>query len=174
MQTAAASSSAARDVFITGLKNVHAIEVQASQIGGRQVERLENYPALRARLEQHMRETDAQMRRVEQVLRQMGDSPSALKDAVTGFMGNMAALAHAPAGDEVLKNLFADYAFESYEIASYRSLIAMAEEVMPDAVPALRESLSEEESMSSWLGEHIEDITRQYTARTAMGQKADR
>ncbi len=44
-----------------------------------------------------------------------------------GLMGNMAALAHAPAQDEILKNTFANHAFENYEIAVYDSLIAIAE-----------------------------------------------
>jgi len=34
-------------------------------------------------------------------------------------MGNTAAVAHASAGDEILKNAFANQALEAYEIAAY-------------------------------------------------------
>lgn len=38
----------------------------------------------------------------------------------------MAALGHVTAGDEVLKNRFANLAFENYEIGAYISLITAA------------------------------------------------
>ena len=57
----------------------------------------------------------------------MGSSHSSLKDAGMGLIGNMAALAHTVAPDEVLKNTFANYAFEHFEIASYKSLLALTD-----------------------------------------------
>jgi hypothetical protein len=39
----------------------------------------------------------------------------------------MAALDHAVAGDEILKNSFANFAFENFEIAAYKSLLTIAE-----------------------------------------------
>ena len=38
-------------------------------------------------------------------------------------MGNLAAIGHAVMQDEVMKNTFASYAFEHFEIASYRALM---------------------------------------------------
>ena len=38
------SSDAAIDTYISGLKNAHALEKQATQLIGRQLERIENYP----------------------------------------------------------------------------------------------------------------------------------
>jgi len=38
-------------------------------------------------------------------------------------------MAHAPVQDEVVKNTFANYAFEHVEIATYRALIALAQAV---------------------------------------------
>jgi ferritin-like metal-binding protein YciE len=54
---------------------------------------------------------------------------------------------HARA-DEVLKNSFANYAFASFEVASYSALVIMAEEGgFEAAVPLLNETLREEQMM---------------------------
>ena len=86
---------------------------------------MEHYPAMVARMPRRTRNPPP----VEPAgadPRPAGTSESALKDAGLGLLGNLAALAHAPMQDEVLKNSFANYAFEHYEIASYRALIEMA------------------------------------------------
>jgi hypothetical protein len=87
--------------------------------------------------------------------------------------GNMAALGHAAAGDEILKNHFANYAFEHFEIASYRSLIVMAETVaFQPAIPLLQMTLKEEEAMAAWVGETLPEVTRKFM--TLKGQGRDR
>ncbi len=84
-------------------------------------------------------------------------------------------LQSTPAGDEILKNSFANLAFENYEIAAYKSLITLGEEAGCNReVEMLRESLHEEQDMARWLDEHIDDVTRQYLARSQAGAKADR
>ena len=83
------------------------------------------------------------------------------------------AVTHAAAQDEVIKNTFANYAFEHYEIASYRSLLVMAEAAGDtSAMAALRESLAEEERMAQWISDHLDSTTRTYMRLTTSGQKA--
>ena len=97
-------------------------------------------------LQQHLRETEGQIRRLDDVLHTFGEDRSLLKDMATQFMANMAAVGHMPMADEVLKNTFANHAFENFEIASYKSLIVMAEAAGHQKfVPALEETLREEE-----------------------------
>jgi ferritin-like metal-binding protein YciE len=50
----ASSSDAAREIFVTGLRNTHGLELQALQIMNRQVERLENYPEVEQGLRRHI------------------------------------------------------------------------------------------------------------------------
>ena len=166
-------ASSVQDIYITGLRNAHALENQAVQILSRQVERLENYPAMSERLRQHIEESRTQATRIEQILDRHGTSHSALKDAVTGFMGNLAALAHAPMQDEVLKNTFANFAFEHFEIASYKSLLVFADMVGDTRSPtALTQSLREEERMAKWVEDNLEPTVRTFAMRAAQGQKA--
>jgi ferritin-like metal-binding protein YciE len=116
------------DIFITGLRNAHAMENQALSIMKPQVGRIENYPEVARRLQLHIEETEGQIERLEQILEALGEKRSSLKDMALSLGGAMAALGHTVAPDEIVKNSFANYAFENYEIAAYKSLIALAEQ----------------------------------------------
>ncbi|MFL5287993.1 MAG: ferritin-like domain-containing protein [Rhodopila sp.] len=169
------TSDHAKSIYIVGLRNQHAVENQAIELLERQLGRLENYPAMAERMRQHLEESKEQARRIEDLLSQFDTSHSTLKDTVMSFIGNMAALAHAPAQDEVMKNTFANYAFEHYEIASYKSLLTLAELTgHSSAMSALKQSLSEEEAMAQWIDAHLAETTRTYVSRNAAGVTAGR
>ena len=162
-----------RDTYITGLVNAHALEQQAVSILSRQVERLESYPEMSDQIRLHIDESKAQAQRIEEILNSLGTSHSSLKDLVTSFTGNMAALAHAPMQDEIIKNTFANFAFEHFEIAAYRSLLTMAELAGDNSSPKLlQQSLNEEIRMAKWIEDNLDATTRKYVQLTAAGQKA--
>jgi ferritin-like metal-binding protein YciE len=151
------------DAYVSGLRDAHALEKQALQLMERQVERIENYPEVARLLRSHIHETEEQVRRIDEILHFLGEDRSLLKDMATAVTGNMAAMAHMVMTDEILKNHFANHAFENYEIAAYLSLIAMAEAAgHPQHVPALRATLSEEERMATTLREMTPQLTQQY------------
>ena len=71
------------------------------------------------------------------------------------------------ARDELVKNVLSDYAAEHMEIASYRSLIAAAEELAQPRIAELcRANLREEEAMARWLEEQIDGATRAFLQET--------
>ena len=161
------------EIYHTGLKNMHALEMTAIELTARQVERLENYPAMKAKLAQHHTESEEQARRLEAILARHGTTSSTLKNTVTAVMGNVAAALHAPAPDEILKNTFANFAFEHQEIAAYTSLIAMAETLNDGAsIPILAQSLAEEQAMADWIKGQIIPTTKKFLELTKAGQKA--
>ena len=162
-----------RDILIVGLRNAYGLEGQALSTMRDVSSRLENYPQLKAAVDQHIGETERQQQMVEEALGRFGESPSALKEAAMKLAANIQAMTHVLAGDEVLKDLFALYAFEHFEQASYRSLIAMAEEVGEASVAqTCREILRQEEAAGQKLGGMIEQITRAYVQRESSGQTA--
>lgn len=166
-------SDKALEIYLTGLRNAHALEHQAMGIMKRQIERLENYPDLLKRLESHLKETEVQADRLASILGEFGESPSTLKDAGGHLMGTMAALTHAFSSDEILKNTFANYAFENFEIASYKSLITLAEATEKQShIKLLEESLGEEIAMAGWLDEHVEKVTLRFLSLTEKGETA--
>ena len=168
-----AQNSETQSVFITGLKNAHAMESQALSIMKPQVERIENYPQVKNRLDQHIRETEGQMARLDDLLRSFGEDSSSLKDMALSAAGAMTAMGHSMAGDEILKNSFANFAFEHFEIAAYKSLLTIAElGGFPQAMSALQANLKEEVAMAAWLEDNLRSVTVQFASLKEMGQTA--
>jgi len=167
------ASETARELFVVGLRNAHAMENQAHELMERQSERTGDYPETQRRLRDHLRETKEQLTRLEGILERLGESTSTIKDTVLSFGANLAAMGHAMASDEILKNALANNAFEHYEIAAYKSLLALCEKAnVPDAAPLLKASLQEEEKMAAWVDSNVEKTTLQYLAHEERARAA--
>ena len=167
------SATQPRDLFVTGLKTAHAMENQALSIMKPQLHRIENYPEVAAKLEEHIRETEGQIVRLEEVLDGLAEDKSTLKDLALSFTGSMAALGHTVAPDEILKNSFANFAFENFEIAAYKSLITLAEYAdLPALATPLKANLEEELAMARWLDENIAALTTKFAALKQHGDTA--
>lgn len=162
-----------REIFTTGLKNAHAMENQALSIMRPQVSRIERYPEVAARLREHIGETEEQLRRLDMLLEGLDESGSTIKDTALSMVGSMAAMGHTMAGDEIIKNSLANFAFENYEIAAYKSLIVLAEAGgFNKAIDVLKQNLAEEEAMAEWLDDHLADVTLQFAQLRDAGVSA--
>jgi ferritin-like metal-binding protein YciE len=162
-----------RDIFVTGLKNAHAMENQALSIMKPQVKRIENYPEIAEQLEKHIIETEGQIERLEELLTSLAEDHSTLKDMALSFTGSMAALGHTVAGDEILKNSFANFAFENFEIAAYKSLITVAElGGYEGLVSPLQLNLDQEIAMAQWLETNLRPTTIKFAELKEAGQTA--
>jgi ferritin-like metal-binding protein YciE len=154
-----------RELLVVGLRNAHAMERQAQELLERQSERTGDFPEVQSRLRTHLEETRQQLRRLEECLKSCGESESSIKDAAMSTLANITAMSHAMAGDEILKNTFANNAFEHYEIAAYKSLLAMSERAGIDLSQPLQSSLREEEQMADWIDSHVKDVTLQFLSK---------
>jgi ferritin-like metal-binding protein YciE len=153
----------ARDIFVVGLRNAHSMEIQARELMERQSERLDDYPEVKEKVAAHLQETNQQLKRLEQCLEACGESTSTLKDTVQSVAANATAMAHSMAGDEILKNTFANNAFEHFEIAAYKSLLTLCPAAGMDSARApLETSLKEEERMAAWIDANVAKVTMEY------------
>ncbi|WP_210527433.1 DUF892 family protein [Rubellimicrobium arenae] len=169
------NSDQAKQDYIMGIQSAHALEKQATQLINRQLERIENYPEVAAVLRQHGAETEAQIQRLDGILQEFGTSPSTVKDLATMFSGNMAAIAHTAMSDEIMKNHFANVAFEAFEQATYRSLIAMAQATGHQHHIAIYEAtLREEEKTFATLLGMTDQLTTKFMALSASGETSKR
>lgn len=148
------------------LRDAHAMEKQAEQMLSAQAKRIENYPELSARIEEHLRETRAQIARLESCIERRGQSTSTMKDAAGRFAAMMQGFGGMLASDEVVKGGIASYTFEHLEIASYKALIAAADAVGDTPTrDVCAEILKEEEAMADWLAGHLDEVTVKFLAR---------
>jgi ferritin-like metal-binding protein YciE len=165
----------ARSIYVTALRNTHAMEQQGLQQMEIQVSRLERYPDYAALLNRHIQTTRQQLQRLEQALQAAGEGVPTVKEAVTAAAGSVGATVHGMFQDETLKNLYAGYAYQYEQIGAYRSLIAIAEAASETAhVSAFRQSVQEEEQAAQEVAGLIEPVTRRYVELTTSRDKADR
>jgi ferritin-like metal-binding protein YciE len=150
------------------LRNAHAMEEQAEDMLEAQSSRIENYPELAAGIDRHLAETRRQRERVEQCLTRRGSSSSSMKDAAGKFTAMMQGASGSMASDEAVKGAMASYAFEHFEISTYRTLIAAAE-LAGDSETArvCTEICREEEAMANQLGDLLPRIATTYLKRSA-------
>jgi ferritin-like metal-binding protein YciE len=155
-----------REHLLDWLRDAHAMEQAAIDILERQESRIESYPDMQRKVREHLETTRRQADRLEETISSLDGDTSLLKQSAARLMGNMSVLMNAAASDEIIKNAIADYTFEQFEIASYRALIAAAEELGETHVAqTCRENLREEEEMASWLENQLPEITRQFLER---------
>lgn len=148
------------------LRDAHAMEEQAETMLTGQASRIENYPELKARIDQHLQETRYQRDRLEACIERRGATSSTLKDMTMKFTAMMQNLSGVFAGDEVVKGVMASYTFEHMEIASYRILIAAAEaDGDSETARVCQEILAEEEAMAAWLEENMGAIATMHLVR---------
>ncbi|HCE8749472.1 TPA: ferritin-like domain-containing protein [Citrobacter amalonaticus] len=149
------------------LRDAHAMEKQAESMLESMAGRIDNYPDLRSKIEQHISETKHQITILEEILDRNNISRSVIKDS----MSKMAALGQSIGGifpsDEIVKGSISGYVFEQFEIACYTSLLAAAQKAGDTAsIPAIESILNEEKQMADWLIKHIPQTTEEFLLRS--------
>lgn len=154
--------------LVDWLRDAHAMEQQAEAMLKAQSQRLEHYPQLRARIEQHITETQGQRELIERCLARFDASPSTLKDIGGKIMAFGQGIGGSMMTDEVVKGAAMGYVFENLEIASYTVLITAAKDVGDIETQRACESILEQEvAMAQWLKDHLPEVVQAFLSRDA-------
>ncbi|WP_232464728.1 ferritin-like domain-containing protein [Bordetella genomosp. 8] len=149
--------------YMDWLRDAHAMEEQAESMLTAMAKRIENYPDLKRRIEQHIDETRNQARLIAQCIERRGGDTSTLKDLAGKAVAGMHGATSMFASDEIVKGGMMSYAFEHFEIASYRNLIEAARMVGDRETMAICERiLPEEQAMADWLQHNMAGTTRRF------------
>ncbi len=109
----------------------------------------------------HLKETEGQVKRLEQVFQLMGEEPAGVEcKAIQGIIEEGQAIVQEFSGGEALDAglIAAAQAVEHYEITRYGTLLAWAKQLeLGDVEGLLEESLDEEENTDELLSELAED-----------------
>jgi len=160
--------NAVMEIYLTGLRNQHAVETQAIGTVKNQLSRMEPYPELHAKMQQERERSTTQAARLDSLMARHDTKASLAKEAVTGAVATVAGFAHVGADDEVLKNVLAAIGFKAYEISSYKVLLTLADAAgASDDKTALEQSMKEEQEMGDWLGSHLPDFVHAYLQQRA-------
>jgi ferritin-like metal-binding protein YciE/hemerythrin superfamily protein len=167
------SPDEARDYYVLGLKNAHAAVKEGQTMVKAQAERLEQYPKLKQKLESHLKEKKAQLKRLETLLESCGERPSAVKDTAMQWVASLGNLSSAAADDEVIKNSLATLGLAKFEAASFETLILFGEAAGErDALRPLQECLSEERAMAAFIEENLRATGMRFLQLKSEGAQA--
>ena len=119
----------AEERLMEWLRDAHAMEEQAESILESQIARLQHYPDVKLKMQQHLEATRRQAKLVESCIAARGGDTSVVKVLSAKIVAAAQGLSGIFVDDEVIKGALASYTFEQMEIASYRILIAAAEAV---------------------------------------------
>lgn len=151
------------------LRDAHAMKQQAEQIQRGELQRIQHYPELKQKLEQHLEETLLQQKLLENAIHRLGGTPSVLKDLGGRLLAFGQILSGTVFSDEVVKSVMSLYVFANLEIASYRILVAAAEALGDEETRATCERLLNQEiDMAGWLLEYLPQVTHTFLARSDM------
>lgn len=152
------------------LRDAHAMEEQAETMLNSMLSRVEHYPELHQRIQQHIEETRTQQGLVRQCIERRGGDTSLLKDLGGKVMATFQGFSGMFASDEVVKGCMFSFAFESLEIAAY-SQIKEAADYLGDVETAAvcQQILEQERAMAHWLEVHSPELVRVFLARADEG-----
>jgi ferritin-like metal-binding protein YciE len=153
------------DVFVEGLRAAHTMEAAARVLLERQLECLGSYPEFKTRLAEHLKETAAQLMRLEDCLEECGIPAPEGGAAPEPFAEHMIALAEALASEDMLKTAFAHSALQHFKIAAYKTLLILCPEEMDETRSRLEASLQEDERIAAWIDANLGRITLAYIAQ---------
>ncbi len=118
-------------------------------------------PELKGALAVHVKETQAQVKRLEEVFGEIGAKPEGVEcKAINGILAEGQEVMEEFAGGEALDAglIAAAQAIEHYEITRYGTLLAWADQLeLNDAAALLKETLIEEENTDAILSELAEE-----------------
>jgi ferritin-like metal-binding protein YciE len=160
------------DLYVDHLKDMYSAETQITKALPKIIKTVTE-PKLKQGLEQHLKETENQVQRIEKIFDSLGGSPRGKK--CIGMEGLLEEGKEVMAEDMASPDLM-DSALlggcrkvEHYEIRAYEDLIDMAEKLGDDnAVKLLNQSLEEERAADEKLAQIEADIIMPETVEAAM------
>jgi ferritin-like metal-binding protein YciE len=157
--------------FLTAwLKDAYGMEKALIPVLENHAKDAKDHPQLQAKIQQHLNATQQHADMVQQCLDRFGESPSSVKSALGSLFGNVQSVGTGAAEDELVKNGLQDFAAENFEIASYKALIAAAQQVGANDVAQVCEHiLKDEEDMAHFLEQNLPIVLHQ-----AMSRKQDK
>lgn len=155
-----------KDTYIAWLNDAHAMEVGLVTMLEKQAKETEGIPEMNARIVEHLEETKRHAEMVKACVDRHGGSTSTGKDVLSQISSTVSGLGTSMMSDAMVKNVHASYAAEHFEIASYQTLRAAAEELGDsETVSVCNEILKDEERMADWLMKQLPGVVKDHLAK---------
>ncbi len=156
------------DILVSWLNDAYAMEQNLIEVLESQVKHAEEHPEIKRHLETHLEETQRHSEIVEECLHRLDSDSSAGKKLIGKMTGWVQGAGSSASDDALVKDCLAGYSMEHFEIASYRSLVAAAEEAgETEVAEACRAILQDEQRMAEFLEQQIPRVTQMHLSQQA-------
>jgi ferritin-like metal-binding protein YciE len=161
----------AKEMLLSWLKDAHAMEEGLIPNLEKHAKDAKEYPQIQARIQQHIGETRRHADLVRGCIERLGSDTSKTKELLGKLQGTMGGVGTAVFGDELVKDLLADYSAEHVEIASYEALIAAARDLGDETTATTCEQiLRDEEAMARDIEANLPTVVRDTLHAHAAGR----
>jgi ferritin-like metal-binding protein YciE len=145
------------------LNNAYAMEVDLVKTLEGQLPDAKDYPDVEMGIKDHLEKTKGHAEKIKRVIEKNGGDVSAIKAGAGAVMGMMKGISTKMMHDKIVTNLIMDYAAEHFEMATYRTLIAAANEVGDEeSVPVFEEILEDEKEMEEKIEKAEPMVVKQF------------
>ncbi len=142
------------DLFVHTLRDIYYAEHQITKALPKMIDKASD-PQLKQAFQSHLRETEGQIQRLEQVFKLHGvEAKGVTCEAIDGIVKEAESVISDTGDKEVLDAAMvaAAQAVEHYEISRYGTLVTWAEQLgRPDCAQLLKQTLAEEKATDSKL-----------------------
>lgn len=150
------------DLLVNWLKNAYTIENTLVSMLENQAGRATEFPELRSQLQRHREATQQHADMVKQSLNQLGEDVSEVRAQASKFFGEVQSRMLGAFGDSVVRDAVIGSMAEQLEIATYNSIIALAEKLDEQGiVNTCSKILEDEHNMQEFLNDNIDDLVEQ-------------
>ena len=149
------------ELLITWLKDVHALENTLANVLKNQGERAATFPEIQSRLYGHREESMRHANMVESCITRLGGDTSEVRAGLSKAFGEAQSKMLGGFEDSIVRDAIMGSAAEQLEIASYKSIIALAQKIGDgETVNICKQILEEEENMLGFLEDNLTGLVQ--------------
>lgn len=154
-----------KKTMIKWLNRAYAMEVGMKNTIESHAKLMEDMPDMKQKIENHIRETQMQMEKVENAIKSLGGDVSLYKkevsDITTKLSGFITEQMHGK--EKVLLNAISDHATEHYEMAIYKTIAEIAKMCNdPDVQKVAKDIMKEETETGEELSHKLSMLVKEY------------
>ncbi len=145
------------------LRDAHALEEQGEKLFSGQVDRLKDYPELRAKLTTELNFFRDFQKLLSIRIQQLGSEPSVIKDTVGKLLAGAQNFSGTVVSDEPVKGILALHTFNQFAIGSYKILISATEALSDETTRQLSQKILDHvEARALWLDSELDTVTKRF------------
>ena len=156
-------------LLIDWLRDAYGLERGLTQVLDNQAKRAQMFPDVRSKIQSHLEETRIHAEMVKGCIERLGANVSRLKSGAAAVFGEIQSQSLTSSPVNVVRDAIMSTAAEQMEIATYRAIITLAEDIGDEeTVKTCKDILKDEERMHKWLEKDLPDLVHEAVTKAEL------